>query len=393
MFERRSVIIKDGAKLDFDYVPDTVVCRQAQMKEMEKFFAPLANYGSPSSAFLTGGVGTGKTVTAKRFCMDMQRYMQQKGGMMTVIYVNCRLRNSEYAAVLEILRNYDPMFPGRGFSVGQMMVSIRKHIEKDACPVVIILDEADVLLNNNGKDIVYQLSRYSEETKGHTPVSLIMISQTSIAEHLDEASMSSFGRGNRVSFARYTRDELREIIVSRAEMALVPGALPDDCADMLADIAAELGDARYAIESLEKAAVKAEADGDMTIVPDGVRTAGSSVYSDVSENKLRQLDMSRRITLLAIARCMKDKAEITGTAAEKTYRVVCEEYEVPARKHTQFAVYVQDLEKNGLIKTETRREEEGGRALYIGITNIPPRELARKLEYIMETDAEEEDTE
>ena len=181
--------------------------------------------------------------------------------------------------------------------------------------------------------------------------------------------------------------------MTRAEMALVPGALPEECADMLADIAAEMGDARYAIESLEKAAVKAEADGDDTIVPDGVRTAGSSVYSDVSENKLKQLDMSRKVTLLAIARCMKDKASVSSTAAEKTYHVVCEEYEVPARKHTQFATYIQDLEKNGLIKTETRREEEGGRALYIYIMNIPPKELAKKLEYIMETDAVEEGSE
>ena len=393
MFDRRSIIIKDGTKLNFDYVPDTIVCRQEQQKELENFFAPMVNYGNPSSAFLTGGVGTGKTVTAKRFCADMQRYLQQKGGMMTTVYVNCRIKNSEYATVLEILRSYDPMFPGRGFSIEQMMVSIRKHIEKDACPVVIILDEVDVLLGKNGKDIIYQLSRYSEETKGKAPISLIMISQTSIAEHLDEASMSSFRRGNKVTFSRYSRDELKEIIVTRAEMALVPGALPEECADMLADIAAEMGDARYAIESLEKAAVKAEADGDDTIVPDGVRTAGSSVYSDVSENKLKQLDMSRKVTLLAIARCMKDKASVSSTAAEKTYHVVCEEYEVPARKHTQFATYIQDLEKNGLIKTETRREEEGGRALYIYIMNIPPKELAKKLEYIMETDAVEEGSE
>ena len=73
MFDRRSIIIKDGTKLNFDYVPDTIVCRQEQQKELENFFAPMVNYGNPSSAFLTGGVGTGKTVTAKRFCADMQR--------------------------------------------------------------------------------------------------------------------------------------------------------------------------------------------------------------------------------------------------------------------------------------------------------------------------------
>ncbi|MGI6008878.1 MAG: cell division control protein 6, partial [Methanomethylophilus sp.] len=98
------------------------------------------------------------------------------------------------------------------------------------------------------------------------------------------------------------------------------------------------------------------------------------------------LDMNHKIALLAVSRCMKGMPSISSTAAEKTYRVVCEEYEVPARRHTQFASYISDLARDGLVRTEVRREEEGGRAMYIIIDDIPPRELAKKLEYLIETD-------
>ena len=386
MFERRSSVIKDGSKLAFDYVPGALVRREAQMKGLETCFAKMVNSRIPATAFLHGAVGAGKTATAKRFCMDTAAYMASKGGRLNWVYVNCRIRNSEYSAVLEIVKSYDRNFPDRGFSVDQMLTSVRKHIEKDSCPTLFVLDEADVLLKNGGSNLIYQLSRYSEEMRGRVPISLMLISQSSISESLDRATMSAFGRANVISFNRYSEDELLEIVRARAEEALVPGALPDECAAMIASLASEYGDARFAIELLERSAVIAEEEGEGTVTPDCVRTAGAGVHSEVSENKLETLDMNHKITLLAISRCMKGLPSVSATAAEKTYKIVCEEYEVPARKHTQFASYISDLAKEGLVRTEIRREEEGGRAMYISIDSIPPKELAKKIEYLIETD-------
>lgn len=386
MFDRRSAVIRDGSKLAFDYVPSTLVRREPQMKALETCFAKMVNSGSPASAFLYGAVGAGKTATAKRFCMDTAAYLESKGRHMNWVYVNCRIRNSEYAAVLEIVKSYDRNFPERGFSVEQMMTAIKKHVEKDSCPAVFVLDEADILLKNGGSNLVYQISRYSEEMRGRVPVSLILISQTSIEDKLDRATMSTFGRANTISFSRYSKEELLAIVKARAQEALVEDALPDECAEMIAELASEYGDARFAIELLEKSAAVAEEEGEKEITADCVRTAGAGVHSEVSENKLEALDMNHKIALLAVSRCMKGMPSISSTAAEKTYRVVCEEYEVPARRHTQFASYISDLARDGLVRTEVRREEEGGRAMYIIIDDIPPRELAKKLEYLIETD-------
>ena len=386
MFERASTIIRDGNKLSFDYVPATIVCRAEQQRTLETLFRPLAADGRPCSAFLTGGVGTGKTVTAKRFCADLARYCQQHNRLLDVIFVNCRIRNTEYGVILEILRYFDRGFPDRGFATDEMLDSLKKHLELNRRPAVIVLDEVDNLLRNNSRNLVYQLSRFSEDLPNPSTLSLIMISQFSVAEMLDEASMSTFKRANAVRFNRYTEDELLQIINARAAEALEPDTLLPPEAAMIAKQAAEYGDARFAIEILERAASVAETEPEGNICPDDIRTAGSSVYSDVSEAKLDDLDDNRRLALLAIARAIKDRASISITAAEKTYAVVCEEYGVPARKHTQFWTYVQGLERNGFVSTEVRSEQDGGRSTYIGIPNIPPRELAKKLEYIIDRD-------
>ena len=62
MFERSSVIIRDPVKLDYDYVPKDLVHREGQMHSLETLFRPLAQHGRPCTAYLTGSVGTGKTV-------------------------------------------------------------------------------------------------------------------------------------------------------------------------------------------------------------------------------------------------------------------------------------------------------------------------------------------
>ena len=223
--------------------------------------------------------------------------------------------------------------------------------------------------------------------------SLIMISQEPIIEMLDTASLSSFKRANVVRFERYKKDELKDIVKARSEEALMPNVMDDDVADLLADIGKGYGDARLVIEMLEKAASIAEERSDGRLTADDIRSANAMIYSNVSESKLELLDLKKKLALLAIARAIKNRPYVSITHAEKTYAVVCEEYGQPARKHTQFWSYVQEMEKMNLLDTMVKSESEGGRVTYISIPDIPPKELAKKLEYMLEMPTSNDDLE
>ncbi|MCQ2079995.1 MAG: AAA family ATPase, partial [archaeon] len=322
MFERRARIIRDGTTLSYDYVPDKLLHRDRQMAELERMFSPLALDQRACSAFLFGGVGTGKTVTAKRFCLDMAEYFQGKSVRMGNRYVNCRIKGSEYAVMLEIVRYFDPGFPERGFALDELVTILRRNIESQKMAMVVTLDEADYLLKGNSKDLIYQLSRFSEGLSGGS-LSLILVSQVSLAGMIDEASMSTFRRANMISFDKYTTAEIREIMAYRAEIALERDVLPSESLDLLARQSEEYGDARYALEILERSAHIAESEGKPEIDLDCVRTAASSIYSDASEVKLQHLDFNKKLALLAIARAIKSAPSISITKCEKTYAIVC----------------------------------------------------------------------
>lgn len=384
MFDRTSRIIKDSGRLSFEHVPEKLIHREEQMRQLEMLFRPMAVDGVPCTALLSGGVGTGKTATAKRFCEDTARHCAKAGGAIDHIMVNCRVRSAEYGVLLHLVRHFDKGFPDRGFSAAEMLRSFRTHVEKGARPMIVVLDEADMLLKSGSRDLVYQLMRMNEELR-NASVSMMLIAQRPVAELLDEASMSTFRRANNVRFERYTAAELAGIIEARAQEALHPGTLGDDEVALLAEIAAQYGDARFAIELIERSASIAETGDAGRITADDIRSANAMIYSDVSENKLRDLDLNRKLTLLAIARALKSDPYVSMTAAKKTYGIVCEEYGQTARKHTQFWTYVQDMERAGILSTEVRNEPDGGRVTHISVPNIPPRELAKKLEYLLET--------
>jgi len=390
MFEKTSSIIKDPSTFDYDYIPKNLVNRENQMRQFESLFRPLVEFNRSCNAFLQGSVGTGKTVTAKRFCSDMRDYCIGKGMKLDVIYINCRSNNSESAVLVNLIHHFDPGYPDRGFSTEEMARVLRNHLIKNKNPLVVILDEVNVLLKKNTVDIIYQITRMSDDVNKPAPVSLIMISQESIYDMMDEASASTFRRSIAIKFNKYSYDELKIIVSERAEEALFPGRIGEDAIEQIADCSEEYGDARMAVELLERAASLAEEKDLGEITVEDVRAAKALIYSTVSEKKLESLDLNRKIVLLAIARAMKQNVVIQISAAEKTYAVVCEEYEVPARKHTMFWKYVQDLEKIGLVKTRVMAEGKNGRTTKLSLPDIPSKVLSKKLEELIEEDIKEQ---
>ncbi|MCI4371659.1 MAG: orc1/cdc6 family replication initiation protein, partial [Thermoplasmata archaeon] len=212
-------------------------------------------------------------------------------------------------------------------------------------------------------------------------ISMILISQRPNAlEFMDAAALSTFRRSNVVEFPRYERGELRDILAARVQLAMHPGTVDDDLVDLIADIASEFGDARYAIELLEKAGQLADEEAVEELAPEHIRGAKAHVHPTDVQERLNLLDVPKKLVLLAIARKSRKKAYITMGDAEETYALVCEEYEEKARAHTQFWKYVRELDALGLVDAKSSGEGIVGRTTLISLPEIPAKVLSDNLE-------------
>jgi cell division control protein 6 len=377
-------VFKDQRTLSFDYVPQRLVHREAQMKKLVMLYRPVVESNLSQNAVLTGSVGTGKTATAKRFCTDLKDFAEKQQKAVDWILVNCRQRNSESSAVLHVVNHFQPNFPDRGFSITEMLRILRKDLEKRKVHLVIVLDEADMLLKKAGPDIIYKLTRFGEEkVDGRDLVSLMLISQKNIFEMLDASSTSTFKRTNVVEFGKYSSDELRDIVKTRAELAFHDGAIDDDAINLIAEVSSEWGDARFAIEILEKAGMLADEESAGRISVEHVRGAKAEAYSSITESKLAGLDRHQKLSLLGIARASRGKAYVTTGETESAYKVACEEYSEKPRAHTAFWGLMKDLDMLGVVSAKKSGPGISGKTTVITLLDIPAKVLEQRMRQML----------
>jgi cell division control protein 6 len=385
-------VFKDLAKLDFDYVPDTLPGRDEAIRALSAIYKGLTLGATREHALVWGPVGTGKTALAKRFARDFAAVLTARHGKrLEWVHVNCRKRKSAGLAMLGLLNHFEPNYPDRGFSVGEMLRDLRKILDRKGVHLLVILDEVDALLKSDGSNLVYDLTRFNDEVgPSWVGVSLLMISQENVLSLLDAAALSTFKQTNVVQVAPYQAEQLESIVQQRVELAFQAGAVNGDTACLVADIAAPEGNARLAIEILQKAGQMADDEGRSTVGPEQVRAAKAESYSYITTSKLQNLPRHVLLALLALARRLRREggAYATTGAVEEAYRLACEEFKEEPRAHTQFWKYLNQLRDGGFILSRMSGKGQAGTTQLLSIPDAPAAVVEEKVAELLRRSAQ-----
>ena len=383
------LIIAHPEMLDFDYVPDELVKREAIQTELASKFTTVGSPDGAARAVITGPVGSGKTVLAKTFCRDLQRHLAGKREI-KIAHVNCRNASTSMRVAQRILHQFDPGHPDRGLSLGELLLSLRKMLRRTSTHLIVVLDEVDHMLRRSGDELLYQLLRIDEDQDGTGTLSLILISQEQVLDVLETAVLSKFGQSNHLRIPAYSVDELEAIARQRAEIALVPGTWDDGILRLLAERAGTSGDARRVIEYLSSAAERAEfrQDGhtEQTITVDDLHAVNDALATNTTHHLevVDDLPAQGMLVLLAMCRRLRNEQSMTMGDVERLYAVVCEEYEQKPKSHTTLWKYVKQIEREEIIATRVAAVPGGrGRTTHLSMPHFLPADLANRLELLL----------
>ncbi|MEM4202267.1 MAG: ORC1-type DNA replication protein [Candidatus Hadarchaeum sp.] len=381
----RETVFRDSSKLMPEYVPQVLVHRDEEFRQLTRFFKPVLESRSSQRVLVTGSVGVGKTVLTRRFGAELEKAASSRGMALTYLHINCRKDRTIYSVIAKILQHFNPRWPYHGLGPEKLLNDVVTYLNSRDAYLTVTLDELDFFVQQNGPNLIYSLTRTAEESGGPNRISLIAIARDkSFLRSLDAATQSTFMH-NVISLDRYSASQLKDILTSRMNEAFKPGVVEGDTIDLIADIASRWGDARFALELLWRAGMAADAEGVKQVTPEHARKAKAEVYPEIKREILRDLQLHEKLTLLAVARKLflsKRAYAFTGDV-EKTYRLVCEEYREEARRHTQFWEYLQRLGAMGLVDIKPSGVGQRGQSLKISIQEVPAEWLEKELEKLI----------
>jgi archaeal cell division control protein 6 len=384
-------VFKDETKLDINYIPRRLPHREKEHRLLMEFFNFLLKFPERMTqrVIITGEVGTGKTALAQRFGADITLEANKRGVNFRYVHVNCREYRGKLFLILQhAISVFRPNFPKRGYSAEEALETLMQSLDEENAYIVLALDEFDTLIEREGSESVYKLTRLQEMRPGKPQrISLVtIIRDLKSTEKLDASAISTLQR-NVIHLDRYSVNQLTDILNERVAMAFERSTVPEDVIALVATLAvSESGNARFAIELLWRAGKYADAEDLDSVVPECVRKAVSSIVPSVRRSELTSLGFHEKLFLLGAARVFKESQRTYASLSkiEEGYAVVCEEFEEKPHSHTQIWKYLQLFSALGILKAEVAVAGTRGRSTRVSLPAVPAYELEKELSVALE---------
>lgn len=381
-FLKSPTIFRNRDVLRVTYVPDELPHREEHITRLGMILSSALRGAAPSNVFIYGKTGTGKTAAAKYVLKHLSE--KAKGSEVSIpalktAYVNCRVVDTNYRVLANLCKEVGLEVPFTGLPTDEVY---RRFVEETSDKnelIIIVLDEIDMLVKNDGDDVLYDLTRINTSLK-RGRVSLVGISNDlKFKDYLDPRVVSSLSE-EEVVFPPYTALELQDILRQRVSAGFREGVLDDGVINLCAALAArEHGDARRALDLLRVAGESCERAGEQKVSEKHVRTAQNCIEFDTVTETLRTLPLQSKLVLYSIYLLeIHGEGEVITGSVFDVYTELCEQLGLDLLTQRRVGDLVNELDMLGIISAKVESKGRYGRTKKIKLS-VPSNQVREVL--------------
>jgi cell division control protein 6 len=233
-----------------------ILHRGSQIDGLAFALRPAAlGQGRPVNSLLVGTVATGKTTVVRTLFKELE----EENTRLVPVYVNCQVNATRYLVASHMFKAlFGHMPPHSGYSFQKLFERVARRLAEEKKSMVVALDDIQYLFREKEVDAVLNALLRAHEVQEGAVVGVIAIYSGERLDYPFDAPVASVFVPEEIRFARYTRDQVRDILGMRVKEGFFPGALPDEVLERVVDITTDAGDLRVGIDLLRRSALRAE---------------------------------------------------------------------------------------------------------------------------------------
>ena len=366
-------VFRNKAVLQSQFTPANIPHREAQIDALAKILAPSLRNERPSNIFIYGKTGTGKTLVVQHTLDQLALVASGRNVPVVPVYLNCKLKkvaDTQYRLIAHITReHFNENLPITGLPTEEIYAAFLRAVDAKKQIIILILDEIDQLMDKEGDELLYNLTRLNTELK-NAQIALIGISNNANFINLLDPRVKSSLSQEELFFPPYNAIQIQEILKQRSKKAFAPDALSSGVLEKCAAYAArDHGDARRAIELLRVAAELAERSGTTKVTTQHLDHAEHKIETDRIFEIIKTQPQQYQATLYSVYSICSKKKDIVFTGeVYELYQQLCERIGLRPLTQRRISDIIGELDMLGIINAKVISKGRYGRTREITIS-------------------------
>lgn len=366
-------LFRTKAALQANFTPATIPHRDHQIHELATILAPSLRGEKPSNVFVYGKTGTGKTLVVQHTVNQLAVVAKNREVPVVPIYLNCKLKkvaDTQYRLIAHITReHFNQNLPVTGLPTEEIYAAFLRAVDTTQQIIILVLDEIDQLMDKEGDEILYNLTRINTELT-NAQISLIGISNNANFINLLDPRVKSSLSQEELLFPPYNALQIQDILRQRAAEAFAPGTLAAGTIEKCAAYAArDHGDARRAIELLRVAAELAERAGAAQVTTHHIDLAESKIETDRILELIRTQPQQYQAALYTMySICSRKKEPVFTGEVYDLYQSLCGRIGLRPLTQRRISDIVGELDMLGIINAKVISKGRYGRTREITLS-------------------------